>query len=104
MQTAPEYFQAQGLHECNRANDQLIRLHQHPRIQSGFRLNQSQLDQYIMALYNVDLFRQEMADGRITMHRPLTALELRALAGDEEELLLLGQRWLLQEYFNEVSR
>jgi uncharacterized protein len=57
-----------------------------------------------MALYNLDFFRQEMADGRITMRRPLTALELRALAGDDEELLLLGLRWLLQEYFNESSR
>ena len=103
-QTAPEYFTAQGLDEYNHGNDQLLRLHQHPRIQAGFRLTQAQLDQYIMALYNVDLFRQEMADGRIKMQRPLTALELRALAGDDEELLLLGQRWLLQEYFSEVSR
>uniref|UniRef100_UPI0040567168 YkgJ family cysteine cluster protein n=1 Tax=Candidatus Electronema sp. TaxID=2698783 RepID=UPI0040567168 len=103
-QTAPEYFRAQGLEEYNRANDQLLRLHQHPRIQDGFRLSQSQLDQYIMALYNLDFFRQEIADGRIKMHRPLTTLELRALAGDDEELLLLGLRWLLQEYFNETAR
>ncbi len=103
-QTAPDYFRSQGLDECNQANDQLLTLHQHPRIQAGFRLSQQQLDQYVMALYNVDFFRQEMSDGRIKMHRPLTAMELRALAGDDEELLLLGQRWLLQEYFNEISR
>ncbi|WP_420208024.1 YkgJ family cysteine cluster protein [Candidatus Electronema sp. JC] len=104
QQTAPEYFRAQGLEEYNRVNDELLRLHQHPRILAGFRLSQQQLDQYIMALYNLDFFRQEMADGRITMRRPLTALELRALADDDEELLLLGLRWLLQEYFNEISR
>ncbi len=103
-QTAPEYFHAQGLKEYNRINDQLLRLHQHPRIQAGFRLSPQQLDQYVIALYNLDFFRQEMADGRIAMRRPLTALELRALAGDDEELLLLGLRWLLQEYFNESSR
>ncbi|CAK8723326.1 MAG: hypothetical protein CDV28_10390 [Candidatus Electronema aureum] len=103
-QTAPEYFQAQGLTEFNCCNDQLLSLFQHPQIQAGFRLTQAQMDQYIMALYNVDFFRQEMADGRIMMKRPLSVLELRALAGDDEELLLLGLRWLLQEYFGETSR
>jgi hypothetical protein len=103
-QTTPEYFQAQGLTECNQLNDQLLRLFHHPQIQAGFRLSQSQIDQFIMALYNLDFFRQEMTDGRIKMNRPLSVLELRALTGDDEELLLLGLRWLLQEYFGEISR
>ncbi|WP_417910246.1 YkgJ family cysteine cluster protein [Candidatus Electronema sp. PJ] len=98
-QTALDYFQDQGLLEYNRANDQLLQLFQHPKIQAGFRLSQNQMDQFVMALYNLDFFRQEMADGRIKMNRPLSVLELRALAGDDEELLLLGLRWLLQEYF-----
>ncbi|WP_417914755.1 YkgJ family cysteine cluster protein [Candidatus Electronema sp. JM] len=102
-QTALEYFHAQGLTEYNRCNDQLLRLLQHPKIQAGFRLSQAQMDQYVMALYNVDFFRQEMADGRIAMRRPLAVAELRALAGDDEELLLLGLRWLLQEYFGETA-
>ena len=103
-QTVLEYSHAQGLDDCNRLNDQLLPLYQHPRIQAGWRPSEAQMDQYIMALYNPDFFRRELADGRIVLHRPLTALELRALAGDDEELLLLGLRWLRQEYFNEVSR
>ncbi|CAK8721968.1 Zinc/iron-chelating domain-containing protein [Candidatus Electronema halotolerans] len=101
-QTAPEYFHDQGMTEYSRFDDQLLELLQHPKIQTGFRPSQAQMDQYIMALYNLDFFRQEMSDGRITMNRPLSALELRALAGDEEELLLLGLRWLRQEYFGEA--
>jgi Fe-S-cluster containining protein len=102
-QTALEYLHHQGLTEYNQANDQLLRLLQHPTIQAGFRLSQAQMEQFVMALYNVDFFRQEMADGRIKMNRPLSVLELRALAGDDEELLQLGLRWLLQEYFGECA-
>ena len=100
-QSPLRYFQDQGLAGYNRFNDQLTGLLQHPRIHFGFRPTRDQLDQFILALYNLDMFRQEMADGRISMNRPLGALELQALAGDDEELLLLGIRWLMQEYFNE---
>lgn len=100
-QNPGEYFQDQGLAEYNRFNDQLTSLLQHPRIHFGFRPTRGQVDQFILALYNLDMFRQEMADGRISMNRPLSAMELQALAGNDEELLLLGIRWLLQEYFNE---
>jgi len=102
-QTASAYFLAQGLTDYNNANDQLLPLLQHPQLQAGFALSQAQMDQYILALYNIDRFRQEMADGRIKMNRPLALRELRALAGDDEELLLLGVRWLRQEYFGEEA-
>ena len=100
-QSASAYFLDQGLEDYNRFNDPLMRLLQHPRIHFGFRPDKSQLDQFILALYNLDMFRQEMADGRITMNRPLSAMELQALAGNDEELLLLGIRWLMQEFFAE---
>ncbi len=100
-QTTAGYFQDQELAEYNRLNDPLMQLLQHPRIHFGFRPNKEQLDQFILAQYNLDTFRQEMADDRISMNRPLTAMELQALAGNDEELLLLGIRWLLQEFFAE---
>jgi hypothetical protein len=78
-----------------------MQLLQHPRVHFGFRPNKTQLDQFIMALYNLDTFRQEMADGRISMNRPLAAMELQGLAGNDEELLLLAIRWLMQEFFAE---
>lgn len=100
-QTASDYFQNQGLAEYNQFNDPLMQLLQHPRIHFGFRLSKAHLDQFILALYNLDMFRQEMADGRISMNRPLSTMELQALAGNDEELLLLGIRWLMQEFFSE---
>ncbi len=100
-QTASGYFANQELDDYNRYNDPLMQLMQHPRIHFGFRPSKEQLDQFILALYNLDMFRQEMADGRISLNRPLNATELQALAGDDEELLLLGIRWLMQEFYGE---
>ncbi len=100
-QTPPAYFVEQQLAEYNRANDMLLPLLQHRQIKQGFRPDRKRLDQFILALYNLDMFRQEMADGRISMNRPLTPLELQAMAGDDEQLLGLGIQWLLQEFFNE---
>jgi len=101
QQTASEYFTSQELTAYNQANDELLPLLQHQRIRQGFRPSQDQLDKFILALYNLDMFRQEMADGRLSMNRPLSAMELQAMAGDDEELLRLGIRWLLQEFFQE---
>ncbi len=100
-QTAGEYFRNQGLDDYNRRNDEIITLLQHDRIRQGFRPTQRQQDQFILALYNLDLFRQEMSAGRINMKRPLAVAELQGLAGDDEQLLRLGGRWLRQELFNE---
>ena len=101
QQTAPGYFQGQGLEEYNKYNDLIMQLLQHPKVQAGFQPSRVQMEQYIMALYNLDMFRQEMSDGRIKMERPLLAMELQALAGDDEALLALAVNWLLQEYFGE---
>ncbi len=101
--TAPQYLAEQGLEDYFRFNDPVTRLLQHPGIREGFRPDRHQLDQYIMALYNLDLFRQEMADNRITLRRPLTPAELQGLAGDDEQLLLLAIRWLMQEFFAEET-
>ena len=101
QQTAAEYFKDQGLADYNRFNDPLMQLLQHPKIQLGFRPNRTQLDQFILALYNLDTFRQEMEADRLSMDRPLTVMELQALTGNDDELLLLAIRWLMQEFFGE---
>lgn len=100
-QTASEYFHNQGLDHYNRRNDELMILLQHERLRRGFRPTRRQQEQFIMALYKLDLFRQEMSSGRINMKRPLTVAELQGLAGDDEQLLRLGGHWLQQEFFNE---
>lgn len=99
IQDAVSYSKNQGLEPYNHFNDALLTLQQHKKIKAGFRPSRAQLDQYILALYNLDSFRQELTDDRITMNRPLSPFELQALAGDDEQLLLLGISWLKQEYF-----
>jgi len=102
LQTMRAYLLDQGLEVYNRFNDALLQLLQHPNIQSRtFRPSRQQLDQYMLALFDLDQFRRQMADGRIALQRPLTPAQLKGLAGDDEELLLLGVRWLLQEFFGE---
>jgi len=101
-QTAGEYLLGQGIASYNRYNDALLPLLQHPRIQrQEFRPSRRQLDQFVLALYDLDQFRKEMTSDRIALHHPLTPQQLKGLTGDDEELLLLGIRWLLQEFFGE---
>lgn len=101
-QTVGDYLLDQGMEQYNRFNDALLPLVQHPRLQSReFLPTRRQLDQYILALYDLDHFRSEMAEGRIALLHPLTPQQLKGLTGDDEELLLLGIRWLLQEFFGE---
>jgi uncharacterized protein len=102
QQTAQAFLHEQGLERYSRYNDALLPLVQHPSIQNGtFRPSRVQLDQYMLALYDLDQFRRQMTEGNISLRRPLTPAQLSALAGDDEELLLLGIRWLMQEWFGE---
>ena len=90
-QSVPAYFQAQGLTEYYRFNDQLLQLLQHPKVRAGFRPTRAQMQQFILALYNVDMFRRELLAGRIKLKQPLAPMESRAIAsGDDKSLLLLG--------------
>jgi uncharacterized protein len=98
-QNTQDYFTDQGLAEYNRFNDALTELVHHPAVSAGFRPNRVQAEQYLLALYNLDSFRGELADGRVSLCRPLTPTELSGVAGDDRELLLLAIRWLLQEFF-----
>jgi Fe-S-cluster containining protein len=101
-QTVCAYLLNQEMETYNRFNDALLPVVQHAAIQAGtFRPTRLQLDQYMLALYDLDHFRQEMAHGRVALHSPLSPAQLAGLAGDDEQLFLLGIRWLLQEWFGE---
>ncbi len=102
-QTPGEYFTGQGLEEYNCSNDKLMAILHHEKIMKGYRLSRPQLDKFLLALYNLDMFRQEMSDGRIVMKRPLSTAQLQGLAGDDNKLLLLGIAWLKQELFGDDS-
>lgn len=98
-QTPAGYFADQGLDAYSPFNDAVLAVTQHEQLQHGHRPSRAQLDQYLLALYNLDAFRREWTDGRISLRRPLTPAELQGVAGDDEQLLLLGIRWLQQELY-----
>lgn len=100
-QTPLHYLREQGFTEYSRFDDAIMSILQHEKVRQGFRPERQQLDQFVLALYNLDLFRQEMSDGRIAMQRPLQPAELQGLAGNDEQLLLLAVNWLKQEVFGE---
>jgi Fe-S-cluster containining protein len=98
-QTPAAYFTGQGLDGYTPFNDALLAVTQHPRLRAGFRPGRPQLEQYLLALYNLDAFRRQWSEGTLALPRPLTPAELQGVAGDDEQLLLLGIRWLQQELF-----
>lgn len=101
-QTVHTYLHDQGLAPYSEFNDALLPLVQHRHIRDGsFLPTRYQLDQYMLALYDLEQFRKEMTSGRIALQRPLHSRQLKGLAGDDEELLLVGIKWLLQEWFDE---
>lgn len=103
-QTIDAYLHNQGLPLYNQYNDALLPLLQHARVRAGsLRPSRQQLDQYMLALYDLDQFRREINEGRITLESPLSAQQLSGLTGNDEELLLLGIRWLIGEVFTEES-
>lgn len=101
VHTPGEYLRGQGMDGYTRFNDALTALLQHEQIRLGFRPDRTQLDQYILALYNLDQFRLELTEGRISMQNPLQPWEMQGLTGDDEQLLLLGIKWLQQEFFGQ---
>ncbi len=100
-QTAQTYLQEQGLTLYNRFNDALLPLYQHQSIRNKtFHPTPQQLDQYILVLYDIDRFRQELVSGHIHLPSPLHTRQLRGVAGSDEDLLLLGVEWLVCEWFS----
>jgi Fe-S-cluster containining protein len=101
-QSVADYLCGQGMDEYIRYNDALLPLVQHPSILAGtFRPSRKQLDQYTLALYELDQFRRDMVDGRVALHRPMSPAQLAGIAGDDGALLVLGIRWLMQEWYGE---
>lgn len=101
-ETAVSYGLAQGLDRYNAFNDLLMGITQHPRIRAGMRPSEAQVQQYMLGLYNLDAFRKGLCEDALALPWPADMRSLRALAGDDEELLRLGLRWLRYQLFGEL--
>ena len=100
-QDVATYLQEQGLEPYNYFNDALMELLQHERLEQGFLPNHQQRELFILALYNLDQFRQELKEGKIQVPQSLTVSDADLLSMSDEDLLLLAIRFLLQAFFSD---
>jgi Fe-S-cluster containining protein len=88
--TAQDWSTDQGLDEYNNFNDEVMGLLLHERIRQGFRPDREGCDKYILALYNLDEFRNFLNNkGLAARHEEL----------DDAGLLRYAVRWLKEELF-----
>ncbi len=97
--TVDAWTRGQGLEDCRAANDRAARLFLDPRRPRPMSLPQAEIHAVVMALYNLDVFRELVArPGFAARSRLEEAAVARALASDEA-LLQLGQDWLAARLF-----
>jgi Fe-S-cluster containining protein len=98
-QTVAAWTRGQGLDEYRAANDRVARLFLHPRRPRPLSLAEAEVHAVVMALYNLDVFREFAARPGFADGCGLPgATVARALASDEA-LLELGQDWLAARLF-----
>jgi hypothetical protein len=98
-QTVADWTEGQGLPPYRQANDRLARLLLHPRRPRPLSLGDAEVHAVVMALYNLDAFREFVTRPGFAPPRGVGPEAVaRALASDEA-LLELGQAWLAVRLF-----
>ena len=97
VQNAQQYSTDQELLTYNSFNDTMTAILQHDSIRKGFIPSAKQIDFFVLALYNIDVFRKMLLNDRIDSIT-LTPTEKSRL-NDDEELLLFSINWLGQQLF-----
>lgn len=97
-QTALQYSEGQELLTYNRFNDAVARIYQHDSIRKGFIPTSKQIDLFILALYNIDNFREMLLSGQLLIPGTLVPEEKSHLMNDEA-LLLFAIDWVVQQLF-----
>lgn len=96
-QNALQYSKDQELLTYNRFNDAVATILQHDSIRKGFIPSAKQIDLFVLALYNIDAFR-ELAQNDQLDAVALTPAEKNRLLQDED-LLLFTVDWLSRQLF-----
>ncbi len=97
--TVEEWVRGQGFDEYKVANDAMARLFLDPRRPRPLSLSSDEVHAVVMALYNVDVFREFVAQPGFAARAGVESARVeRALASDEA-LLELGRDWLSARLF-----
>ncbi len=89
----------QGLDEYRAANNRAAKLFLHPRRPRPLSLSPEELHAVIMALYNIDVFRQFVARPGFAARYELPSERVARALASGEALLELGQDWLEAQLF-----
>lgn len=102
MLNIDRYTEKQGLAMYHRSNDRLAAILQHHVIRGGFMPNTKQIELYILALYNLDVFRSRIQEGLLDQYQ--SAPIAGAVPGDDEKLLDLGMDFISRILFDPPER
>lgn len=97
-QNGLQYSKEQELHKYNSYNDALAVILQHDAIRKGFIPSAKQVELFVLALYDIDSFRDMIFTNRIESLESLQPSEKDRLR-DDEKLLLFAIDWLAQQLF-----
>lgn len=97
--TVEAWARGQGLDEYRAANDRLARLLLHPARPRPLSLAPAELHAVVMALYNVDVFRQFVARPGFAAGAGVPASRVERAIESDDALLELAQDWLAGRLF-----
>ncbi len=97
VQNAIQYSVEQDLITYNRFNDAVAVILQHDAIRKGFIPSASQIESFVLALYDIDSFREKVLNDQLDSI-VLSPTEKKALINDEK-LLCFSIDWLRQQIF-----
>jgi len=97
--TLEQWLKEQQVEEYRKFNNRLSRFFMHPARPSTIKLTEEQLRAIIVALYNLDVFREIVRDHQFGKHFNFTDERIREALEKDEALLELGQDWLTMQFF-----
>ncbi len=97
--TAASWTDDQELASYNEFNDLLLSLLQHEQVKQGGKLTAKQADLFIMALYDLDAFRDYLLKPSCKSSAP--PAKLKDMAASDTDLLRFAIGWLRSELFGE---
>jgi Fe-S-cluster containining protein len=101
--TLAELLEEQGLPPYHAANNRLLGLLLHPARPRPLALDERELHIVILALYNLDLWREAITAPGFAERFGLPPPRLAAARASDEALLELGQDWLEDQLFGDRS-
>jgi len=97
--TVEGWLDDQGLSEYRRANNRVARLFLHPSRPRPLALNPAGVHAVILALYNLDVFRELVATPSFAGEQQLNQARVAEALASKESLLELAEAWLASRLF-----